>query len=187
MNPSSTARSSSPTTAPKPISTSATTSVSSINPATATATSAASTSRSSRRSAPAITTAAVQVIPHITNEIEAIRAVSGPVDVVIAEIGGTVGDIEACPSWKPSVRPRRSQSRECLPLPSRLYPHIKAAGEIKTSRPGTRCRNCARSVSSTSCSAAPKTAVERRARKLALFCNVDLDQVIELPDATHSI
>ena len=51
----------------------------------------------------------VQVIPHITDEIKAsIRKVSRDTDVVIVEVGGTVGDIEGCRSWKPSASSGRT-------------------------------------------------------------------------------
>ena len=88
----------------------------------------------------------VQVIPHITNEIkDRIRKVGerdGDVDVVITEIGGTVGDIESLPFLE-SIR---QMGLECGPQGSlfihlTLVPYIDSAGEVKTSPPSTASRS----------------------------------------------
>ena len=80
--------------------------------------------------------ATVQVIPHITNEIKArIRrgAVAQPADVVISEIGGTVGDIESLPFLEAIRQFRREVGQEnVLYLHVTLVPFIEAAGELKT-------------------------------------------------------
>ena len=80
--------------------------------------------------------ATVQVIPHITNEIkERIRRVAeaNPVDVVISEIGGTVGDIESLPFLEAIRQFRREAGAEnVLYLHVTLVPFIEAAGELKT-------------------------------------------------------
>ena len=80
--------------------------------------------------------ATVQVIPHITNEIKTrIRAsaVSTPTDVVISEIGGTVGDIESLPFLEAIRQFRREVGAEnVLYLHVTLVPFIEAAGELKT-------------------------------------------------------
>ena len=80
--------------------------------------------------------ATVQVIPHITNEIKArIRraAKADPADVVISEIGGTVGDIESLPFLEAIRQFRREVGREnVLYLHVTLVPFIEAAGELKT-------------------------------------------------------
>jgi CTP synthase len=80
--------------------------------------------------------ATVQVIPHITNEIkERIRRVAeaSPVDVVISEIGGTVGDIESLPFLEAIRQFRREAGPEnVLYLHVTLVPFIEAAGELKT-------------------------------------------------------
>jgi CTP synthase len=77
----------------------------------------------------------VQVIPHITNEIKArIRAMAGPdVDVVITEIGGTVGDIESLPFLE-AIRqfPVDVGRRNCMYIHLTLVPYIGHAGELKT-------------------------------------------------------
>src|SRR5712675_1875445 len=79
--------------------------------------------------------ATVQVIPHITNEIKArIRrgAEAGPTDVVISEIGGTVGDIESLPFLEAMRQFRREAGAEniCY-LPVTLVPFVDSAGELK--------------------------------------------------------
>src|ERR671916_1824974 len=80
--------------------------------------------------------ATVQVIPHITNEIKArIRRISEtePVDVVISEIGGTVGDIESLPFLEAIRQFRREAGQEnVLYLHVTLVPFIEVAGELKT-------------------------------------------------------
>src|SRR6266576_1695200 len=76
----------------------------------------------------------VQVIPHITNEIkDAIRAVSKDVDIVLVEIGGTVGDIESLPFVEAIRQLRQDVGREnTLYIHLTLVPFIGAAGELKT-------------------------------------------------------
>ena len=77
----------------------------------------------------------VQVIPHITNEIkERIRAMSGSdIDIVITEIGGTVGDIESLPFLEAARQIRRDVGREnVFYLHVSLVPYIGPSGELKT-------------------------------------------------------
>jgi CTP synthase len=76
----------------------------------------------------------VQVIPHITNEIkDCIRAVSHGVDVVLVEIGGTVGDIESLPFLEAIRQFRQDVGREnTLYIHLTLVPYIGSAGELKT-------------------------------------------------------
>ena len=96
---------------------------------------ARSTTRSSRRSAAATTSArTVQVIPHITDEIKArIRECAEDVDVLIVEIGGTVGDIEALPFLEAIRQLAHDVGREnVLYIHLTLVPYIAAAGELKT-------------------------------------------------------
>jgi CTP synthase len=76
----------------------------------------------------------VQVIPHVTNEIKAaIRKVAHDVDVVIVEIGGTVGDIESLPFLEAIRQIRQEEGREnVLFIHLTLVPYIATAGELKT-------------------------------------------------------
>src|ERR1700746_2648799 len=76
----------------------------------------------------------VQVIPHVTNEIKAaIKKLSDEVDVVICEIGGTVGDIESLPFLEAIRQVRHEVGREnCIFVHVTLVPWISAAQELKT-------------------------------------------------------
>ena len=76
----------------------------------------------------------VQVIPHVTNEIKAaMKKVAQDVDVVIAEIGGTVGDIESLPFLEAIRQMRHEQGRDnCIFVHVTLVPWIAAAQELKT-------------------------------------------------------
>src|SRR6202023_843371 len=76
----------------------------------------------------------VQVIPHVTNEIKAaIKKLSDEVDVVICEIGGTVGDIESLPFLEAIRQVRHEVGREnCIFVHVTLVPWINAAQELKT-------------------------------------------------------
>src|SRR5262250_1036986 len=76
----------------------------------------------------------VQVIPHVTNEIKAaMKKVAQDVDVVIVEIGGTVGDIESLPFLEAIRQMRHELGRDhCLFIHVTLVPWIAAAGELKT-------------------------------------------------------
>ena len=76
----------------------------------------------------------VQVVPHITDEIKkAIKSVSNDYDVVIVEIGGTIGDIESLPFLEAIRQIRYDVGREnVLYMHLTLIPYIKTAGEIKT-------------------------------------------------------
>jgi len=77
----------------------------------------------------------VQVIPHITDEIKRrIRLLgdTGKYDVVITEIGGTVGDIEALPYIETVRQLRWELGRNCLSIHLTLVPYLKATGELKT-------------------------------------------------------
>ncbi|MCX8040168.1 MAG: CTP synthase [Planctomycetota bacterium] len=134
----------------------------------------------------------VQVIPHVTDEIKRrIRALAGPdVDVVISEIGGTVGDIEGLPFLE-AVRQLRHElgSEHCCCIHLAYIPFIRAAGEIKT-KPAQHSVQKLREIGIIPdfllCRA--EKPLNRAVKdKLALFCNVDLDKVIDLPDVPNSI
>ena len=132
--------------------------------------------------------ATVQVIPHITNEIKArIKRVSKstPADVVISEIGGTVGDIESLPFLEAIRQFRREVGQEnVLYLHCTLVPYIEAAGELKT-KPTQHSVNELRRIG-----IHPDVIVCRSHEelsqdikdKIALFADVDVLSVIACPD-----
>ncbi|RDI75069.1 PyrG: CTP synthase [Gaiella occulta] len=132
--------------------------------------------------------ATVQVIPHITNEIKArIRrgAAAQPADVVISEIGGTVGDIESLPFLEAIRQFRREVGQQnVLYLHVTLVPFIEAAGELKT-KPTQHSVNELRRIGIhpdiVVCRSHEEMSEEIR-DKIALFADVDLDAVIACPD-----
>ena len=130
----------------------------------------------------------VQVIPHITNEIkERIRAMSGPdIDIVITEIGGTVGDIESLPFLEAARQIRRDVGREnVFYLHVSLVPYIGPSGELKT-KPTQHSVAALRSIG-----IAPDAVVirsdrnipENIKRKISSMCDVDVEAVVAAVDA----
>jgi CTP synthase len=132
--------------------------------------------------------ATVQVIPHITNEIKArIRRVAAtePVDVVISEIGGTVGDIESLPFLEAIRQFRREVGADnVVYLHVTLVPFIDAAGELKT-KPTQHSVNELRRIGIhpdvVVCRSRDELSEEIR-DKIALFADVDARAVISSPD-----
>jgi CTP synthase len=130
----------------------------------------------------------VQVIPHITNEIkDAIRAVSKNVDVVLVEIGGTVGDIESLPFLEAIRQFRQDVGRDnSLYIHLTLVPFIGTAGELKT-KPTQHSVRDLRSIG-----IQPDILLCRTdrfldpdiKRKIALFCDVDEEAVITAKDVS---
>src|ERR687897_2998297 len=134
----------------------------------------------------------VQVIPHITNEIKGcIQKLAGPdVDVVITEIGGTVGDIESQPFLEAIRQFALDVGKEnCLYIHLTLVPYLKAADELKT-KPTQHSVGQLRQIG-----IQPDILICRTERsisrddreKIALFCNVSLEAVIEEKDKEFSI
>lgn len=130
----------------------------------------------------------VQVIPHITNEIkERIRAMAAPdIDLVITEIGGTVGDIESQPFLEAARQIRQDVGREnVFYLHVSLVPYIGPSGELKT-KPTQHSVAALRAIG-----IAPDAIVIRsdRAipdsvkRKISSMCDVDLEAVVAAVDA----
>jgi CTP synthase len=130
----------------------------------------------------------VQVIPHITNEIkDAIRKVGQDVDVVLVEIGGTVGDIESLPFLEAIRQFRQDVGRDnTLYVHLTLVPYIGAAGELKT-KPTQHSVRDLRSIG-----IQPDILLCRTdrfldpdiKRKIALFCDVDEEAVITAKDVS---
>ena len=130
----------------------------------------------------------VQVIPHITNEIkERIRAMAAPdIDIVITEIGGTVGDIESQPFLEAARQIRQEVGRDnVFYLHVSLVPYIGPSGELKT-KPTQHSVVALRSIG-----IAPDAIVLRSDRaiplsvkkKISLMCDVDLAAVVAAVDA----
>jgi len=132
----------------------------------------------------------VQVIPHITNEIKArIRSVAEATDtdVVITEIGGTVGDIESQPFLEAIRQFRREVGPEnVLYLHVTLVPFIDTAGELKT-KPTQHSVNELRRIGIHPDVLVCRSteALQRDIRdKIALFADVDVDAVVSCPDVS---
>jgi CTP synthase len=130
----------------------------------------------------------VQVIPHITNEIKEriqILGNKGDYDIVITEIGGTVGDIESLPYVEAVRQMKWEFDEDCIVVHLTLVPYLAAAGELKTKptqhsvkqllelgvQPDILC-----------CRTEHELDLTLR-RKIAKFCNVNMNAVIESRDA----
>jgi len=128
----------------------------------------------------------VQVIPHITDEIKrSIKLVADSVDVVIVEIGGTVGDIESLPFLEAIRQFRTDVGKEnALYIHLTLVPYIRTAGEVKT-KPTQHSVKELRSIGIQPdillCRTNKYLPQEIKA-KIALFCNVTVDEVITAKD-----
>ena len=128
----------------------------------------------------------VQVIPHVTNEIKAaVKKLSGEVDVVICEIGGTVGDIESLPFLEAIRQVRHEVGRDsCIFVHVTLVPWISAANELKT-KPTQHSVKELRAIG-----IQPDILLCRTERflpeemkdKIALFCDVAPEAVITAKD-----
>jgi CTP synthase len=130
--------------------------------------------------------ATVQVIPHITDAIKsAIRRLAPSHDVVITEIGGTVGDIESLPFLEAIRQYRQETGREnTLFVHVTLVPYIAAAGELKTKPTQHSVRELMEigiQPDILVCRSERRLEPELR-RKIALFANVDVGAVVEAPD-----
>jgi CTP synthase len=128
----------------------------------------------------------VQVIPHITDEIKnAIRRTAPGHDVVITEIGGTVGDIESLPFLEAIRQFRQEVGRDnALFIHLTLVPFIAAAGELKTKPTQHSVRELMQigiQPDILVCRSEQPISADIK-RKIALFCNVDFECVVESPD-----
>lgn len=135
----------------------------------------------------------VQVIPHITDEImRAMRAQAEPddegqvPDIIITEIGGTVGDIESLPFLEAARQVVAQLGRDnCLVIHVSLVPFLKAAGEVKT-KPTQHSVATLRSIGITPDALVcrcEKPLSEAITAKIALMCGIDAEAVVECPDA----
>ena len=130
----------------------------------------------------------VQVIPHVTNEIKAgIRRVSSDVDVVIVEIGGTVGDIESLPFLEAIRQMRHEAGRDNTAFVHvTLVPWIAAAQELKT-KPTQHSVKELRAIGiqpdMLMCRSERALSADLR-EKIAMFCDVDAQAVINARDVS---
>ena len=133
----------------------------------------------------------VQVIPHVTNEIkDRIYAAGEGVNVLITEIGGTIGDIEGLP-FTEAMRQFASEvgKANVLFLHMTLLPSLKAAGELKTKptqQSVAKLREIGIQPDILVCRTEQPITNEIR-EKISLFCSVKKDAVIEEQDVGHSI
>lgn len=131
----------------------------------------------------------VQVVPHITDEIKrrvTLLAETGDYDVVITELGGTVGDIESLP-YLEALRQLRWErgSKDCMVIHLTLIPFLRAAKELKTKptqHSVKELQNSGIQPDILVCRTEYPLTKEIR-NKLALFCNVESNAVIEAIDA----
>jgi CTP synthase len=135
----------------------------------------------------------VQVIPHITNEIkDRIRAMAAPdpsgasPDVVITEVGGTVGDIESLPFLEAVRQLRHDIGRDnCFCLHVSLVPYLAPSGELKT-KPTQHSVAALRNIGIQPDGLvlrADREIPDGLKRKISLMCDVDTDGVVAAPDA----
>lgn len=127
----------------------------------------------------------IQVIPHVTNEIKDFIAIGeDEVDFMLCEIGGTVGDIEALPFFEAIRQFSQDRRGDCIFMHLTLVPYISAAGELKT-KPTQHSVKELRSIG-----IAPDILMcrceyeipQKERDKLALFCNVRPEAVIQALD-----
>lgn len=134
--------------------------------------------------------ATVQVIPHITNEIKRrISKCGDGVDLVLVEIGGTVGDIESLPFLEAIRQFRHQHFDDCLNIHLTYVPFLKAAGEVKT-KPTQHSVQVLREIGIVPdlllCRSEDPLDKELL-EKISLFCSVPKNAVFDEPDVKHSI
>ena len=134
--------------------------------------------------------ATVQVIPHITNEIksklEAAAKDSGA-DVIITEIGGTVGDIESLPFLEAIRQARKDFGyQNTLYVHNTLVPYLKAAGEIKTKPTQHSVKELlSLGIQPDVIVLRTEVSIEKHVKeKISSFCNVPVEAVVEAADAS---
>ena len=135
----------------------------------------------------------VQVVPHITDEIKAAISSAGEhdCDIVLCEIGGVSGDIESLPFLEEAARQFRFEvgSENACFVHLTLVPYLKAAGELKT-KPSQHSVGQLRNIGIIPDILVCRTEMtipEEHLQKLALFCNVKRECVIEEKDVTDSV
>lgn len=131
----------------------------------------------------------VQVVPHITDEIKRCVKVlgnTGKYQFVITEIGGTVGDIESLPYIEAMRQMKWEMGKNCLTIHLTLIPFLSASGELKTKPTQHSVKMLLESGVQPDvlvCRTEHKLTADLK-KKVALFCNVTPDAVIEAMDAS---
>lgn len=134
--------------------------------------------------------ATVQVVPHITDEIRRRMmrlAETGKFDVVITEIGGTVGDIESLPFLEAMRQLQMKVGKQhCLSIHLTLVPYISSAGEVKTKPTQHSVKTLLEiGIQPDILVCRTETPLEKSVRqKIGLFCNVETRAVVEARDAS---
>ncbi len=135
----------------------------------------------------------VQVIPHVTDEIknrilQAAKIEPG-VQVVLVEIGGTVGDIESLPFFEAIRQFRHERHQDCIHVHLTYVPYLKAAGEVKT-KPTQHSVQTLRSIGiipDIIICRCEESLSEEIKDKISLFCSVPKEAVIDEPDVPNSV
>lgn len=132
--------------------------------------------------------ATVQIIPHVTDEIKKRITASldaDPVDVLITEVGGTVGDIESLPFIEALRQFQIAHPGQCCHIHVTLVPYLGKAGEFKT-KPTQHSIKELRGIGIHPdiivCRSEDKISLDHK-RKISMFCDVALDSVVACPDA----
>ncbi len=135
----------------------------------------------------------VQVIPHVTDEIkariEACSAQDADTQVVLVEIGGTIGDIESLPFLEAIRQFRHQRPTDCMNIHLTYVPYLKAAGEVKT-KPTQHSVQALREIGiipDMIVCRCEQSLHEELKEKISLFCNVRKEAVIDEKDVEQSI
>ena len=135
----------------------------------------------------------VQVVPHVTDEIKQ-RILQASfeidnIDVVLVEVGGTVGDIESLPFFEAIRQFRYERPRDCLNIHLTYVPYLKAAGEVK-SKPTQHSVQTLRSIGiipDIVLCRCEESLSEEIKDKISLFCSVPKAAVFDEPDVSYSV
>jgi CTP synthase len=135
----------------------------------------------------------VQVIPHVTDEIKqrilTCSTQQDATDVVIVEIGGSVGDIESLPFMEAIRQFRHERPRDCINIHLTYVPFLKAAGEVKT-KPTQHSVQMLRSIGiipDIIICRCEEALSEEIKDKISLFCSVPKESVVDEPDVHFTI
>lgn len=135
----------------------------------------------------------VQVIPHVTDEIKQrilqVSKMESGTQVVLVEVGGTVGDIESLPFFEAIRQFRHERAHDCIHIHLTYVPYLKAAGEVKT-KPTQHSVQMLRSIGiipDIVICRCEESLSEEIKDKISLFCSVPKEAVIDEPDVPHSV